>query len=75
VKKVTAFFLFVLLGLVLSVPSIAQAGTNPAQHKATKNSQKAYKKTLKQQKKSQKKNMKSQKKATKRWKKQHSSGH
>jgi outer membrane lipoprotein-sorting protein len=76
VKKVTAFFLFVLLGLVLSVPTIAQAGRrNPAQHKATKNSQKAYKKTLKQQKKSQKKNMKSQKKATKSWKKQHSSGH
>ena len=75
VKKVTAFFLFVLLGLVLSVPTIAQAGTHPARHKATKNSQKAYKKTLKQQKKSQKKNMKSQKKATKDWKKHHSSGH
>jgi hypothetical protein len=75
VKKVTAFFLFVLLGLALSVPTIAQAGTNPAHQKATKNSQKAYKKTLKQQKKSQKKNMKSQTKATKSWKKQHSSGH
>jgi hypothetical protein len=75
VKKVTAFFLFVLLGLVLSVPTIAEAGTRSPQQKATKNSQKAYKKTLKQQKKSQKKNMKSQKKATKSWKKQHSSGH
>ena len=74
-KKITAFFLFVLLGLVLSVPTIAEARINPARHKATKNSQKAYKKTLKQQKKSQKKNMKSQKKATKSWKKQHSSGH
>jgi len=75
VKKVTAFFLFVLLGLALSVPTIAQAGTKSAQQRATKNSQKGYKKTLKQQKKSQKKNMKSQKKATKNWKKQHSSGH
>jgi hypothetical protein len=72
VKKVTAFFLFVLLGLMLSVPTTAEAGTKSAQQKATKNSQKGYKKTLKQQKKSQKKNMKSQKKATKNWKKQHS---
>jgi hypothetical protein len=71
VKKITAFILFVFLGLALSVPPVVQADS-AAHHKATKNSQKAYKKTLKQQKKSSKKNMKSQKKATKNWKKQHS---
>ena len=76
-KKVTAFILFVILGLALSIPTISMAGTKPAHHKASKNSQKGYnKKSLKQQKKSQKKNMKSQKKATKSWKKQqHSSRH
>ncbi len=73
-KKITAFILFVLLGLALTVPPVVHADS-AAHHKATKTSQKAYKKTLKQQKKANKKNVKSQKKATKSWKKQHSSGH
>ena len=75
VKKFTACILFfILLGLTLSVPTVANAYSNSAQHKAQKKSQKAYKKSMKQQKKAQKKAIKSQKKATKDWKKQHSSG-
>jgi hypothetical protein len=75
VKKVTAFILFILLGLALSVPAVAHAGTNPSQRAAQKHSQKAYKKSMKQQKKTQKKAQKSQKKAMKDWKKSHRTGH
>lgn len=75
VKKVTAFILFILLGLALSVPTVAHAGTNPSQRAAQKRSQKAYKKSMKQQKKAQKKAQKSQKKAMKDWKKTHRTGH
>jgi hypothetical protein len=75
VKKVTAFILLILLGLALSAPAVAHAGTNSSQRAAQKRSQKAYKKSMKQQRKAQKKGLKSQKKAMKDWKKSHRTGH
>jgi hypothetical protein len=73
VKKLTAFVLFIILGLALFVPAVSYADNNSAQRKSQKSAQKAYKKSLKQQKKSQKKARKSQMKAQKQWKKQHGS--
>lgn len=74
-KKVTAFILFILLGLALSVPTVVHAGPNSSQSAAQKRSQKAYRKSMKQQRKTQKKAQKSQKKAMKDWKKTHRTGH
>jgi hypothetical protein len=71
VKKITAYLLFVLLGLALSGPTVAHARTNSAQSDAQKQSQKQWKKYNKQQHKQQKKQLKEQKKQIKNWKKDH----
>jgi hypothetical protein len=67
VKRLTACTLFILFGLVLFVPAVADADRNSAQRTAQQNS-KIY---MKQQKKAQKKAQESQKKAQKNLKKQH----
>jgi hypothetical protein len=72
VKKVTACILFILLGLAISVPAFARAGTNSVQRRPQMNSMKKY---MKQQKKKQKNARKSQKKAEKNWKMRHHTGH
>ena len=72
-KKITAFILFILLGLALSVPTVAPARPN-THYKGSKNAQKQYKKSMKQQKKQQKKARKAQKRAQKDFRKQHPHG-
>ncbi len=73
-KKITAFILFIVLGLALSVPTVAPAKTKQAHYKGSKSAQKQYKKSMKQQKKQQKKARKAQKRAQKDFRKQHPHG-
>ena len=65
-----ACMLLLLLGLTLSVPAVAHAGTNFAQHSTQPNPAKSMKAYKKQQKKNQKKMEKSQEKAQKKMKQQ-----
>jgi len=69
VKKATAYLLFTVLALALSLPAMGQDASS-AQRASTKNSEKY----MKQQRKQQKKTEKQQKKATKNWNKQHHVG-
>ena len=70
-KRVAACVLFVLLGLALSGPVAAHAGTKSPQTKSQKNAQKSWKKYSKQYNKQQKKELKAQKKQMKKWNKEH----
>jgi len=70
VKRATARFLIVVLGLALSGP-VAHAGTKYSQTKAQKNAEKSWKKYSKQYDKQQKKELKAQKKQMKKWNKNH----
>lgn len=74
-KKITAFILFIVLGLALSVPAVSDAKTKDPHNKVTKSAQKQYKKSMKQQKKQQKQAQKAQKRAQKDFRKQHPYGH
>lgn len=73
-KKVATSVLAVCLGLMLSWPMVARAGSSS--HELTqqqKEAQKTYKKYNKNQSKQQKQQMKAQKKQMKQWKKTHNS--
>lgn len=67
VKRLTSFALFVMLGLGLTAPTLAHAGSNAQQ----KQQQKQYNSYLKHQNKMQKKQMKDQQKQLKQWNKDH----
>jgi hypothetical protein len=69
VTKIVACSLFLALGLTLSGPAVAHAGTNPTQQTGHYDANKSMKKYQKQQKKNQKKMEKSQEKAQKAMKK------
>lgn len=70
-KKLTAYILFILLGLVLSVPSAVRADNGQAQTDSQKSAQKSYKQYQKDQKKLAKQQAKAQKKTQKEWANQH----
>jgi hypothetical protein len=67
VKRLTSSALFVLLGLALSMPTVAHASSQSA-----KQQMKQYNDYVKHQNKMQKKQTKQQNKQTKQWMKQHS---
>ena len=69
-KRVTTYFALVLLGLMLSVPSVAYARPHSAKRSSQNNAKKVARKNAKQQKKEQKQS----KKAMQSWKKHHHSG-
>jgi hypothetical protein len=69
VRRVTAFLLFVVLGLAPFAPVTAHARTKVKQTKDQKAAAKQYKKYSKQQAKQQKKQLKAQQKANKKFNK------
>jgi hypothetical protein len=73
--KLIVCILSVPLGLALSVPPIAYAGTNSAPGTTQNNAEKSMKAYQKQQKKQLKKTQRAQKKAQKKLQKLHPTGH
>jgi hypothetical protein len=68
VKRVTAYALFLLLGLTIAGPAFAHA---PKMTKAQKDAQKYYARYNKQYIKQQKKELKAQEKQMKKWNREH----